>query len=75
MGLFETSLTCQNDSLFSVLEYDAKFFPSGEKAQAVISALCAWMYCRQAITIDSFEFNDKSILTDSKSRTEKELLQ
>jgi hypothetical protein len=34
-------LTCQNDSLFSVLEYDAKFFPSGEKAQAVISALCA----------------------------------
>lgn len=33
------SFTCQNDNRFSVEEYDAKFFPSGENAQAVISAL------------------------------------
>ena len=32
-------ITCQKESRFSELEYEARFLPSGEKEQAVISAL------------------------------------
>jgi len=38
-------LTCQKSSLLSEHEYDARYFPSGEKATALTVPLCAVSTC------------------------------